>query len=309
MKKLSLILLLIFAFNTLLKSQDIILYHNGTEVESKVLKIGKTEIVYKKHSNLNGPEYTEEINNVFMIKYEGGGKDVFNSNEETTIIKESNTEIFLLRSGTNIELYLSNTISSSNLENGDIVGFYVKRGISTPQGKTVIATNTYVEGRVMNSEKAKTGGKKGNLNLMVNFVQASNGQSIPVFLNISNQGEDKQDEAFAVGMFLFWPALFMKGGEAEIEAGNTVLVQTTQDVRFNTNELISGSKNNQNTNIISNTNDNIIYQEIINDQNENPCGEKPKKPINTFNKYQFKLSKEYKLYERKLFEWKDCVGE
>jgi hypothetical protein len=40
-----------------------------------------------------------------------------------------------------------------------------------------------------------------------------------------------------------------------------------------------------------------------------PCGEKPKKPINTFNKYQFKLSKEYKLYERKLSEWKDCVGE
>jgi hypothetical protein len=83
MKKLSLILLLIFTFNTLLKSQDIILYHNGTEVESKVLKVGKTEIAYKKYSNLNGPEYTEEINNIFMIKYEGGGKDVFSTNEVT----------------------------------------------------------------------------------------------------------------------------------------------------------------------------------------------------------------------------------
>ena len=38
---------------------------DGTEIESKVLKIGKTEIIYKKHSNLNGPEYTEEINNIF----------------------------------------------------------------------------------------------------------------------------------------------------------------------------------------------------------------------------------------------------
>ena len=83
MKKLSLILLLIFTSNTLLKSQDIILYHNGSELESKVLKVGKTEITYKKYSNLNGPEYTEEINNIFMIKYEGGGKDVFNTNELT----------------------------------------------------------------------------------------------------------------------------------------------------------------------------------------------------------------------------------
>ena len=112
----------------------------------------------------------------------------------------------------------------------------------------------------MNSEKAKTGGKKGNLDLMVNFVQASNGQSIPVFLNISDQGEDKKDEAFVVGMFLFWPALFMKGGEAEIKAGTTVLVQTTQDVRFNTNDLISGSKNNQNTNIIYNEDGSKEYQ-------------------------------------------------
>ena len=34
----------------------------------------------KKYNNLKGPEYTEDISNIFMIKYEGGSKDIFNQN-------------------------------------------------------------------------------------------------------------------------------------------------------------------------------------------------------------------------------------
>lgn len=40
-----------------------------------------------------------------------------------------------------------------------------------------------------------------------------------------------------------------------------------------------------------------------------PCGEEPKEPINTFNKYQFKSSKIYKSYQKELSVWKNCVGE
>lgn len=309
MKKIILILLIVFTFNTLLKAQDIIVFKDGTEIESKVLKVGKTEIVYKKNSNLNGPEYTEEINNIFMIKYEGGGKDIFN-NSKTNKQESTKKNDIILRAGTNIQIYLGNKISSKSLRNGDIIPFYVKQNVRSYDGQIIISANTYVECRVTNAEKAEVGGVQGELDLMVNSITAVDGSSIPVFLSLNNEGEDKADEAIGVGLFLFWPALFMKGGEAEMEAGKIVLVQTTQEMRFNANELISGSKNNQNTNtIISNEDENIIYNEIIDKQNENPCGEKPKEPINTFNEYKFHLSKEYKSYQRALVKWKECMQE
>jgi len=69
-----------------LKSQDIIYYTNGDEINAKVTKIGKEEISYKKFENLNGPEYSEEKKNIFMIKYENGTKDIINT------INDNNTE-------------------------------------------------------------------------------------------------------------------------------------------------------------------------------------------------------------------------
>ncbi len=74
------------------RAQDIIICRNGDEIESKILKISKTEIEYKKWSNQDGPTYTLEKSEVFMIKYPNGDKDLFketpakqdDANKETT---------------------------------------------------------------------------------------------------------------------------------------------------------------------------------------------------------------------------------
>lgn len=60
-----------------LSAQDIIICRNGDEIESKILKISKSEIEYKKWSNQDGPTYTLEKSEVFMIKYPNGDKDLF----------------------------------------------------------------------------------------------------------------------------------------------------------------------------------------------------------------------------------------
>ena len=277
-------------------AQDIIIYKDGSEKQTKVLKISTDEVVFKKYSNLKGPEYTESKSNIFMIKYEGGDTDVFNNSDmqNTTKNKETSQETnYTLFSGTNIEVYLTHTVSSQTLRNGDIIRYAVKNGITSQDGQQIVAPNTLVEGRVVSSEKAKAGGVKGKLDIMVSSVPAVNGRNIPVFLNVSNDGENKEGEAFVVGMLLFWPALFMKGGEAEIAAGTSFLVQTTQDVLFNTSNL----KKQDNNNI-----QNIVYEQL----NEvDPCGEKPKSPP-TFNNPQFRKSPAYKVYYKKLKIWNDC---
>ena len=71
-------------------AQDIITTKQGEEIEAKVVKIGTTEIEYKKWSNVEGPSYTLLKNQVFMIKFQNGEKEVF---EET--VNESNNKPFL----------------------------------------------------------------------------------------------------------------------------------------------------------------------------------------------------------------------
>ncbi len=57
---------------------DIITLKNGDEIVAKVLEVSQTTIKYKKCNNLDGPLMVESVDNVFMIKYVNGSKDVFN---------------------------------------------------------------------------------------------------------------------------------------------------------------------------------------------------------------------------------------
>jgi hypothetical protein len=56
---------------------DILTYRNGEEVKAKIMEVGLHEIKYKKCDNPNGPTYTVKKDEVFMIKYSNGSKDIF----------------------------------------------------------------------------------------------------------------------------------------------------------------------------------------------------------------------------------------
>lgn len=78
----SLLLLLVLLFSTIcVFAQDVITKKDGTEVQAKVLSVNSYEINYLKWNNQNGPTYTIAVNDVFMIKYANGEKDVFNGQE------------------------------------------------------------------------------------------------------------------------------------------------------------------------------------------------------------------------------------
>ena len=76
--------------------QDNIILKNGEEISAKVLRINTDNIEYKKLSNSQGPTYTVDKSDVFMIKYENGEKEVFsekgsyekNSGEYDVVLKK-----------------------------------------------------------------------------------------------------------------------------------------------------------------------------------------------------------------------------
>lgn len=60
-----------------MNAQDVITFRNGNELKVKVLEVAPTEVKYKKFDNPEGPTYSDLKSSIFMIKYEGGIKDVF----------------------------------------------------------------------------------------------------------------------------------------------------------------------------------------------------------------------------------------
>jgi len=70
-------------------SQDLIILKNGDEIQSKVMEVLPDIIKYKKWGNQDGPVYSSNKADVFMIKYQNGTKDVFNTTQ-TPVPSESN---------------------------------------------------------------------------------------------------------------------------------------------------------------------------------------------------------------------------
>jgi len=60
-------------------SQDIIIKRNGDEIQAVVKEVGTDEVKYKRFDNPQGPNYTLRKSEIFMIRYENGSKDVFDT--------------------------------------------------------------------------------------------------------------------------------------------------------------------------------------------------------------------------------------
>lgn len=80
--------LVLIALST--NAQDVMILRNGDEMNVKVTEVSLTEVKYKRGDVPEGPVYTVLKNDVFMIKYPNGVKEVFN-NTATKPITIGNT--------------------------------------------------------------------------------------------------------------------------------------------------------------------------------------------------------------------------
>ncbi len=68
-------IILCFAFSS--HAQDIIILNDGDEISAKVTEIGIDVVKYHKFENQSGPIYSINKDDVFMIRYQNGEKEVF----------------------------------------------------------------------------------------------------------------------------------------------------------------------------------------------------------------------------------------
>ena len=112
-----------FFFTFYCNGQDIITLKNGDEIKSKLTEVEDAAIKYKKFENLTGPTYSLPKGEVFMIQYENGSKEVYNTPEA---ISQQNTS-----AQKPIQQSTQNTIGSSKYRK-EIVGGAVMTGLGIP---------------------------------------------------------------------------------------------------------------------------------------------------------------------------------
>ncbi|OUJ75927.1 hypothetical protein [Hymenobacter crusticola] len=76
MRRLVLALFALFFWSLSAQAQDLLTKTNGEELLVKVLEITPTEVSYKRADNLDGPLIKVRRNDVFMIRYANGTKEV-----------------------------------------------------------------------------------------------------------------------------------------------------------------------------------------------------------------------------------------
>lgn len=77
MKKLILVIPLLFAILTKVNGQDVIVKKDGSSILSRVLEVNPDNIRYKKYSNLDGPVYTVSKSDVLSVNYQNGEIEKF----------------------------------------------------------------------------------------------------------------------------------------------------------------------------------------------------------------------------------------
>ena len=88
----TILILTMFCYAIAGMAQDIIILRDGDEIRSIVQEVGLSEVKYKKYENLTGPVYIVLKKDIFMIKYQNGTKDLFESISDVNVIVSTNAE-------------------------------------------------------------------------------------------------------------------------------------------------------------------------------------------------------------------------
>lgn len=82
MNKVYLIVITLICVFGSLHAQDIIITKDAQKIEAKVLEVSKSEIKYKKQSNLEGPTFVIGVEELNSIIYANGEVQLFNNQKE-----------------------------------------------------------------------------------------------------------------------------------------------------------------------------------------------------------------------------------
>lgn len=124
-----------------------------------------------------------------------------------------------VKAGTIIPLRATNTVAAADVKVGDKVLFTVARDVNI-DGVTAIPYGTSASGIITLAKKSSWWGTKGRLSLNVTELVMPNGTVIPLENGmVQIQGKNRTALSVVLFTFVVWPACFICGSKAEMQAG------------------------------------------------------------------------------------------
>ena len=74
-------LLLTFSVQSI-HAQDVLVLHDGDEIEAEIITVSSKNVEYKNYDNQSGPTFKLEKRKIYLIKYENGEKEFFNQKNQ-----------------------------------------------------------------------------------------------------------------------------------------------------------------------------------------------------------------------------------
>ena len=144
----------------------------------------------------------------------------------TVLVKEET-----LKAGSTVRVTL-NSVNTSQLQVGATVTGMCQSGL-TIKGNEFISPGAPVQMRVVSYEKRKIAGKPAKVSLQAVSVTAVDGTQVQLRGgDFAAEGKNKAAVAIGLCLFLFIPAILIKGGDAEIAPGTTVDAFIANDVEI-----------------------------------------------------------------------------
>lgn len=154
-------------------AQDIITKKSGDELEVKIIKVNHSNVMYKKHNNLEGETYMMDKIHIFMIKYEDGRKEVFEGEDKNekgeTLLREG------LRLGLHAtpammvdpDVFMGTTYSGGTISGGLDIYYYFTDKVAIKTGVIVNALPDFEQYR----ESIPSGGYTRKINkTYINYI-------------------------------------------------------------------------------------------------------------------------------------------
>ena len=143
------------------------------------------------------------------------------------------SDAYNLPAGTRVYLSLDEHVTSARggVDVGTLVRCRVWRDVEN-RGVVFIRNGTPATCRVDKVGRVNIGGIAGSLEIGGVDTKSTDGQSISLSGGYHKGGSDKKVMVWAVGLLLFWPALFVPGNNADLPPGTVFDASTVNDLNM-----------------------------------------------------------------------------
>jgi hypothetical protein len=131
-----------------------------------------------------------------------------------------------------VKLIVLDRFRSGDCRKNDRVNFKVDEDVMDGNGAVLIKKGTPAFGTVLNSRRAGAWGRRGALDVSVDYTTAVDGQKVDLRGCKDKRGGGSKSLMTAGALLVAWPLAFCKGSNVTIESGTTFMAYVDSNLRI-----------------------------------------------------------------------------